>query len=443
MTTNADGGAAFRRALLTLPGERQSVDYKAAVRFDSNTDFGLKLIRHVIGMANTGGGWIVIGYQDEVLQPDPALSPEIAATYDTTMLTQAVDRCTDGNQPIRLAVFMETHPQSQTIYPVVEVESFERMPFVCRSTISAVDSSNEILRTGRVYIRRPGGATSEVQTLADWEELIRQCVSQRRDEFLTEFADLYRRMSAGNATPPKDVRAALEDWAVEKRNSLVASGAVTPGAGYLESAQMLLESPAIGWNLHDLRTAANSTKRHYQDLFSPQKDGIEIHINGFSGLATEYWHLSRHGQCYTFESFREDHGTPSFFSSTGHPSKSLWVDLAVHRIGDILLDSVAQYKALNIPPNAPYVISMIHAGLKGRTVYASSPRYQYYIANRHTSLEDLHECQREVTQDIVNSQLVELTHSIASELFALFNFASVSKELVAHLLQELQRWRPY
>lgn len=45
----------FRQRLLSNPGERAEVEYKAALPFGSDDDFTLKLVRHVIGMANNGG----------------------------------------------------------------------------------------------------------------------------------------------------------------------------------------------------------------------------------------------------------------------------------------------------------------------------------------------------------------------------------------------------
>ena len=120
MTTSADESAAFRQALLTSPGERQGVEYKSAIPFNDNTDFGLKLIKHILGMANTGGGRIVIGYDDDNLQPDPKHSEGIATTYDTTLLSQAVNSSIHRGQSIKLSVFKETHPETQLTHPEIQ-----------------------------------------------------------------------------------------------------------------------------------------------------------------------------------------------------------------------------------------------------------------------------------------------------------------------------------
>ena len=67
MTTAQSDEANFRKSLLTSPGERQDVEYKSSIPFDDNTAFGLRLVKHILGMANIGGGWIVIGYEDDTL----------------------------------------------------------------------------------------------------------------------------------------------------------------------------------------------------------------------------------------------------------------------------------------------------------------------------------------------------------------------------------------
>ena len=113
MTTDQSDGADFRKSLLTSPGERQDVEYKSAISFDDNTAFGLRLVKHILGMANVGGGWIVVGYKDGPLRVDHNHSQEIAATYDTTRLSAAVDKYIHGDRGIRLTVLMETHPKTQ------------------------------------------------------------------------------------------------------------------------------------------------------------------------------------------------------------------------------------------------------------------------------------------------------------------------------------------
>ena len=77
---NENDNALLRQSLLTSPpGERRDVEYKASVRFAPDSEFGLKLVKHILGMANIGGGWIVIGHEDGSLRPDRSLGGGDAA----------------------------------------------------------------------------------------------------------------------------------------------------------------------------------------------------------------------------------------------------------------------------------------------------------------------------------------------------------------------------
>ena len=441
MTTDPSGMADFRKSLLTSPGERQHVEYKSAMPFDDDTAFGLRLIKHILGMANVGGGWLVIGYEDATLQSDPNHSQEIAATYDTTRLSAAIDKLVQGDQRIQLSVFMEIHPKTQLPHPIIQVQGFVRTPFICRSTKSASDTSQQILQTGKVYIRRPGAATSEIQTPSEWEELLRRCVSQRRDEFLSEFVDLFRRMNVGASTPVEDTKGKLDRWMFKQWGGSTTKESLPVGYGYIESGQMLVRPGDSIWNIQDLRKAVASARLPFTDWINdgqliPTENGVEGRPEPTVNTGTEYWHLEQDGTYYSSVFFREDYEPPFFSSNSGHPSKSLWFDLAIFRIARALWRGATLYEELDIAPDESFLVSIKHGGLGGRTIYTSEARYPYYIDFRGTSRADTHEWQGEVTIDLIRGQLVELVHEIANSLFVKFEFAEISKSLIEHIMRK-------
>ena len=201
---------------------------------------------------------------------------------------------------------------------------------------------------------------------------------------------------------------------------------------------MLVQPRGSEWTHQDLRKVAALDRWLYLDeLITSTQEGIEVCVRPPS--YPQYWYLDKRGSCYYSRSLFENHEYPSFTTSSGHPQKSLWVDVTIHRIALTLLQSADLYRELNIPPDEPYVLSIKHGGLKGRTSYASGLKYIGYIAysySSRTSQEDSHVWQWEVTQDRVRSQMVELTHQIASELFALFNFTEVPIGVVRAVLAE-------
>lgn len=213
----------FRQALLVSPGERQEVDYKGSVLLRPSDEFALKLVKHIQGMANSGGGWIVIGYNDKSLEPDSNHTSEVALSYEPTILSEMVNSFIVRGQQIKLTVFQEKHPVTDQNHPIIEINGFQRNPYVCRSTKRASDTNTEILQEGKVYLRRPSAATSEVKTPQDWQELIDRCVQQRRDELLAEFQDLFRRMTSPEVSTPTDAIDDFDTW-IDQVRSRVISG---------------------------------------------------------------------------------------------------------------------------------------------------------------------------------------------------------------------------
>lgn len=227
MTYESMEEVAFRQRLLTSPGERGEVDYKASARFDGNDSYTLKLIRHIQGMANSVGGWLVIGYvesRNTLPELDPNHSEEICASYDPTQVTNRVNSFIARRQRIDLTIYFEIHPDTGIRHPIIQVNGFDRLPYVCRSDQDAIDSSDRILRQGAVYLRRSSAETSEVSTPEDWEDLVNRCVRLRRDEFLIEFRELFERMTAPElptpSTPSPSTKEELLVWMdqIQKRS---------------------------------------------------------------------------------------------------------------------------------------------------------------------------------------------------------------------------------
>ena len=196
------------------------MDYKTSAAFRLDDSFSLKLIKHIHGFANSGGGWLVIGYlesEDQGLTLDPSHTDSICASYDPTVVSQQVASSLARGQQIRITLHLEVHPDTGLRHPIIQVEGFQRTPCVCRSDRVASDTGEQILRQTDVYVRRPGAETSRVSTPQDWEELIDRCVRLRRDELLSEFKDLFERMTSPSSQP-SPVSEELSAWMTQMRD---------------------------------------------------------------------------------------------------------------------------------------------------------------------------------------------------------------------------------
>ena len=216
MTYEPSEAVAFRQRLLKSPGERAEVDYKSSVPFNGDDKYTLKLILHIQGMANADGGWLVIGFNGTPPTRDPNHTDDVCSSYDPTEVSKRVNSFVARGQRIRLTVYFEAHPETGARHPLIRVEGFDRLPYICRSNREATDTGERILRQGAVYLRRPGAETSEVSTPEDWEDLINRCVRLHRDEFLTEFRELFERMTKPIPPSPSTIEE-LSGWMEQMR----------------------------------------------------------------------------------------------------------------------------------------------------------------------------------------------------------------------------------
>ena len=82
-------------ALLETPVESDKTDYKSAIEFKENEDFSIRLVKHILGFANSGGGHIIIGFceegPDKTLKIDENLNDNVISSYEVTRVCQYVN----------------------------------------------------------------------------------------------------------------------------------------------------------------------------------------------------------------------------------------------------------------------------------------------------------------------------------------------------------------
>ena len=171
----------YLRELLEYAAESKDVDYKSAVKFDEGTDFAAKLVKHILAFANSGGGYMIIGYKEQIdgsLAPDPSITDEIVASYEITRLCQYVEKYLDGQDRIKIKIYKEEFAGIK--YPIIKVARFQQYPCVCTKNFTSPVTREAILESDRVYIRTDGARTlvaATVKTSPEWRQLIGECIN--------------------------------------------------------------------------------------------------------------------------------------------------------------------------------------------------------------------------------------------------------------------------
>ncbi len=184
-------GIEYLKTLLENPVESDKADYKSAIEFKEDTDFSTKLVKHILGFANSGGGYIVIGFHepnaDKKLSIDPNFSEAIISSYEVTRLCQLVNSILGNQDRIDLTIAKIDH--AGKTFPIISIAPFKRRPFFCKRT-RELKNKEVCLKEGAIYIRVPGAQTVEVAGAGDWDRLISQCVEAEYETFLKRAKDV-------------------------------------------------------------------------------------------------------------------------------------------------------------------------------------------------------------------------------------------------------------
>ena len=201
--------------LLDSPGESHKADYKSAIEFKEDTEFSVKLVKHILGFANNDGGYIVIGFNDVDLTVDPQLAKSVIDSYDTTRLAQHVNSYVSNQEGVSLIVHKQ--PKDSKIFPIIYVQPFKVYPYF--TTDKAVRKGyGAILKKDCIYFRDENARTIEIANESQMKQIIDRCVRNRQGEILSEFRDLIEKATGKTLSESVETKEEITDkWAAEAR----------------------------------------------------------------------------------------------------------------------------------------------------------------------------------------------------------------------------------
>ncbi len=197
-------------------------EYKSGIVFDPTDDFGAKLIKHIIGQANAGGGYIIVGFKEETsgkLTADPGMDASVSGSYETTRLSQCVDKYLASGQRIELQV--HKIEANSIVYPVISIQGFEESPLFCGRDFKGLDGKL-ILKEGAIYIRDVAAKTVIIAGPDQFRTLVKVAVGRHQSEVLNQFRSLLAEMGlslpSGVASSPNEMaEAKFQEWSRDQR----------------------------------------------------------------------------------------------------------------------------------------------------------------------------------------------------------------------------------
>ena len=429
------------RNLIEYPGENPYVDYKSAEKFEQDTDFALKLVKHILGFANAGGGFLVIGFLEDSnknLVSDTKMNNELLGSYEPTRLSQYINKHVIGSNQVELLV---DKPISDKKSVVIEVKGFKQVPYFCKSTKGA------ILKEGALYIRSSDTNTVELAKPQDWEKLLRVAVEARNADLIDSFRSLM--LDAGintNNTNLLDTGTSLafskwlSDIEKDALNNFLAVKDELKTNSYFQVITEPLKpsSDIIKTNDELLKVVDQSVVRKsgwpfgvvlYNTEFKPKPMVNGVTTKMLTKSFVEYYDQWDISKSLAFQLFR---------SIPTSPDNKINFDTRIWRLAEAFDFLFNLYTNLGFSNDTELHIKFKHSGLRGTQLSASSQMRAFSMHERTTE-EDEVTWERVLRLEQFNVGKRDLIKDILKSLFELYDFFQLADSVLDEVLLEYSK----
>jgi Putative DNA-binding domain len=436
--------------LLAEPRETLDVEFKEWLDL-SDHDHRAIVAKEIIALANHGGGYLVIGFDDGSLTP-AAARPATLEAWSQDAIQSIVAKYVDP--AVQCEVIHQVRAGSQERHPIAIVPGGHRIPI--RAKAGSPDGKK--LVPHRVYIRRAGPASEEPRTAEEWDRLFERCLQNRKAEFL----EAYRSIMAGEiptARPQTPSRLAqlleFEKAAVSRWGArIVGLPTDAPPAfpdGYCDLG-IAIDGTFDKPSLSDLRDTIKSAVRNHSGWppfltidrapFAPKpiEGAVEFwrgpDSNGSYSIPIhhDFWRISPEGMFFTRCGYREDGGFPDVPSG-----KYFDITSPTWRLGEAILQGGYIASALGASDANLIIHSQWH-GLAGRKLMARGNPLRLFLGDFHAA-QGTYVSTQTVALSALPGALPEVVFAILAPLYELFDFYKLPKRLVEEELASLQRNR--
>jgi len=434
-------------AMLEFPDENASTDYKEAKAFCSKkNDFAAKLVKHILAMANFGGGYLVIGYSERngKLKPDPKMTDKVTGSYDPTSLSQFVGKHVRGEEKPHLTIEKVVYHEHS--YPIICIEGFPRNPFFCGSGKMGEDNK-PILKEGALYVRDQHTRTVSLASPAQWEELISRCIQKRKSDMLGAFGKILSEIQSGEPHEETHYLKKFESLVTRERDSArkqLEKNNVAIAGWYCWHSPI---DPSEHFDVKQLRDAAERSvrpntgrpmglTRRGNKTVVPVTDGLRMHYtvtNRFADypISFEHWFLHNRGGYFLYRFFPRTKDEATVAVNWG---------VRVWSIGEAIDHCLALYEALDVDMNTEIHFSLVHEGLEDGYLTCSE--------NSSRMLPRRYTCKIESVPSSWNGSLAtlratrkDLTVKLSQELFTRFDFCDLSNKVLCEVYDEYAKSR--
>ena len=432
--------------------EAPEVEYKSWMQLTTKVERA-KIARHLCALANSGGGWLVFGFDDDGKPSEP--HPADLGAYSQDMINGIGERYLEP-QP-HCAVHRVT-AQSGREYPVVRVPPHGDVPVCAKADGPQENGKPQGILSGVHYVRAPGPRSVPINTPELWRDVIRRCVVAERATLLSSISQLFD----GPQTAPDEPKL-LNQWVDDALATWAKLEAVWPvpiAANLCAFGFQLLGGdgrPPAALPLDALQRAIRDASSAARDVV-PEGAPFDI---GWDSRASVALPLERDAYEHRdLPSAERRYHLPVLWrisvdglgvEITGIPEDNPWVQEAVegkstrswrpgHQLApsfqaDTIVQHLAFVRALakSFPGASRCELTVDYAGLAGREVGEPSPGAYFSLVRR--SQVDARRVPVSVGLAALDAELPEVAGLLIEPVFRLFDGWGVGADYIRSRLE--------
>jgi hypothetical protein len=235
-------------AILLRGHESKDLDYKSAAAWsEADKRSCCELVKDILAMANTLGGFIIVGVSEQATGFSfDGVSPDQAKTFDTSRVNRFLQSYADP--PINARLRKVRH--DGRVFVVIEVPAFSDTPHICQKEYPGV------LSAPTLYVRTDNNESAPVRSSTDFKSVVERAVRNRGDALLASFRSI---LTSGETPPEPSARVKFlkqRQDALTRFAQLNPLKSKEPLLGYLEATFVPEQFESARFTLPTLRAAA-------------------------------------------------------------------------------------------------------------------------------------------------------------------------------------------
>lgn len=445
--------------LVDVSSESLDVELKGWIDVENDLLTRAKMAKEIIALANHGGGYILIGFSET---DDGVVAQEKPNNYSVN-LSDSVNAIVEKYIEPSFHCDVQSIPKNGTYYPVIIVPGGHCVPVRAKKS----GPHGKGIQQNGYYIRRPGPNSQAPLSGKEWDELIRRCVKNSREDLLDSIRHILESGSINMnlvdgglpfiqemGKPKSWLEESMRRW--EARCSHLPKGDPSrmPLGHYIVACQMegvnLLNSANIlekklregklhltGWSPFWVPTSPGIRPYKYNDSLECwlPRDGRKN-----DAAHSDFWRVSFDAKYFLIRGHQED-----AMESSVHPPGSVFdVALPIWRVGEILLffSNMAMVMGNSGAELTCYVEYTGLAQRQLRSVVARQTLDDHILSiDNHCAIQNEITGRLRVRADDLERHLPEYVHELLLPLYEIFGLYKLNKSLVVTELNRLRKRR--